>query len=314
MSPVEPAMSEAEAPDHDQRLKVLLKEFFGQFLFCFFPAWAERFDFSFIEWLDKEVFLAPPQGEKRQLDLVAKLRLRPDVPPPCEKMTELVALVHVEVETRQSAAALRPRMFEYYALLRRDLGLPVWPIGLFLRVGMEGVGWDAYEEFFWDHRILRFEYAYVGLPGLDAEQYVNGEQLLGVALSTLMCVTPQRRAELFLEGLKRIVLSSENDRRRSLLQECLEAYSKLEPAQKEQYQALLNTPPYQEVKATMITTFDQGRYAGRLETALLQLEEKFGPLSPTVRQRVEALSPDELRQLTRDLLKAQSLKDLHLEE
>jgi hypothetical protein len=26
-----------------------------------------------------------------------------------------VALVHIEVETRQSAAALRPRMFEYYA-------------------------------------------------------------------------------------------------------------------------------------------------------------------------------------------------------
>ena len=94
----------------------------------------------------------------------------------------MVALVHVEVETRKSAVALRPRMFEYYALLRRDLGLPVWPIGLYLRVGMDGVGWDAYEEYFWDHRILRFEYAYVGLPALDAEQYVNGEQLLGVAL------------------------------------------------------------------------------------------------------------------------------------
>ena len=30
-----------------------------------------------IDWLDKELFLAPPQGEKRQLDLVARLRLRP---------------------------------------------------------------------------------------------------------------------------------------------------------------------------------------------------------------------------------------------
>ena len=47
------------------------------------------------------------------------------------------------------------------------------------RVGLEGVGWDAYEEVFWDHSILRFEYAYVGLPALDAEQYVNGEHLLG---------------------------------------------------------------------------------------------------------------------------------------
>ena len=48
--------------------------------------------------------------------------------------------------------------------------------------------------------------------------------------------------------------------------------------------------------------------------ALQLLEDRFGPLSPAVRQRVEALSPEELRQLTRDLLKAQSLKDLRLEE
>jgi hypothetical protein len=27
--------------------------------------------------------------------------------------------------------------------------LPVLPIGLFLRVGLDGIGWDAYEEHFW---------------------------------------------------------------------------------------------------------------------------------------------------------------------
>jgi hypothetical protein len=30
--------------------------------------------------------------------------------------------------------------------LRRDTGLPVPPIALFLRVGLDGIGWDAYEE------------------------------------------------------------------------------------------------------------------------------------------------------------------------
>src|SRR5436309_3729800 len=104
-------MSEPAAPDHDQRLKVLLKEFFEQFLLCFFPDWAARFDFSDLTWLDKEVFLAPPQGEKRQLDLVVRLRLRPGVPPPQEGFTELVALVHMEVESRDSVQPFRPRMF-----------------------------------------------------------------------------------------------------------------------------------------------------------------------------------------------------------
>jgi hypothetical protein len=137
-------MSGSESADHDQRLKVLLKEFFEQFFLCFFPVWAARFDFTELTWLDKEVFLAPPQGEKRQLDLVARLRIRPDVPPPQEDATDLLALVHVEVEWRESAQALRPRMFEYYVQLRRDSQLPVLPIGLFLRVGLDGVGWDAY--------------------------------------------------------------------------------------------------------------------------------------------------------------------------
>src|SRR5262249_43848844 len=186
-------MAEAEQSDHDQRLKVRLKEFFEQFFLCFFPAWAARFDFSDVTWLDKEVFLAPPQGEKRQLDLVARLRLRPEAPPPQPGLTDLLVLVHVEVESRESVQAFRPRMFEYYGQLRRGSQLPVLPIGLFLRVGLDGIGWDAYEESFWEHRLLRFEYAYVGLPALDAEPYATGEHLLGVALSVLMRVPAERR-------------------------------------------------------------------------------------------------------------------------
>ncbi len=127
---------------------------------------------------------------------------------------------------------LRPRMFEYYTQLRRDSQLPVLPIGLFLRVGLEGIGWDEYEESFWDQRLLHFRYAYVGLPALDAEEYVSGAHLLGVALSALMRTSPQRRAELHAEALKRIALSRENDRRRYLLEECLEAYADLDEAQR----------------------------------------------------------------------------------
>ena len=78
--------------------------------------------------------------------------------------------------------------------------------------------------------------------------------------------------------------------------------------------SVANTEPHQEVKAMMTTTYERGFVQGQREIALRQLVARFGPLSPTVEQRVEALSPAELRQLTLDLLKAQSLKDLHLEE
>jgi hypothetical protein len=315
-------MPEPDAPDHDQRLKVLLKEFFEQFFLCFLPVWATRFDFGAVNWLDKELFLAPPQGEKRHLDLLARLRLRPGVPPPREGVTDLLALVHVEVESRPSAAAFRPRMFEYYVQLRRDTGLPGLPIVLYLRVGLDGIGWDAYEEYFWEQRLLRFEYAYIGLPALDGEPYATGENLVGVALSALMRLPAERRAELHAEGLKRIGRSGENDYRCYLLTECLEAYADLDEAQKQRLQALLNTPTYQEVKTGMITTYERGLQRGREEgilqgekrSTLRQLEAKFGPLPPEVVGRVEALSSEWLAQLQVALLKAQSLKELQLQE
>ena len=72
---------------------------------------------------------------------------------------------------------------------------------------------------FWEQRIVRFEYAYVGLPALDGEPYATGENLLGVALSALMRQPAERRAELYAQGLKRIAGSGENDYRRFLLVE-----------------------------------------------------------------------------------------------
>jgi hypothetical protein len=177
--------------DHDQRFKVLLREFFGEFLQLFLPEWAPRFDFRQIDWLDKEFFTDVPQGERRTLDLLARLPTRQAIPTPGGEAAESwLALVHVEIEWADKVAPLRRRVFEYYELARRAYRLPVLPIGLYLRVGLEGVGWDVYEESFWEHRLLHFEYAYVGLPGLDAEHYVAGENLLGVALAALMRVSP----------------------------------------------------------------------------------------------------------------------------
>ena len=68
----------------------------------------------------------------------------------------------------------------------------------------------------------------------------------------------ERRAELYAEGLKRIAGSGENDYRRFLLAECLEAYAELDEAQKERLEALLQTEAYQEVEPLMKTTYERG--------------------------------------------------------
>jgi hypothetical protein len=301
--------------DHDQRFKTLVEEFFVEFFRLFFPSWAERFDFTRIEWLKQEVFPDPPQGERRSLDVLAKLPTRQAVPGERPGQEESwVALIHVEIESPDKVAPLRPGMFEFYQYLRWKHQLPVLPIGLYLRVGLEGVGVDVYEEHFWELRPVHFEYLYVGLPALDAVQYVQGDNWLGVALSALMRIPEDRKAWLKAEAFRRLTACPENAMRRYLLCECVDAYLPLEGPQLQEFEHLLVTEPYTGVKIMAMTYVEQGRQEGRRELLQNQLEKRFGPLSASVRERLQSLSRERLIELSLAVLDAQSLRELGLED
>ncbi len=322
--------------DHDQRFKVLLREFFAEFLRLFFPQWAERFDFTQVEWLDKEVFLDPPRGRRRALDLVAKLPTRRPITPDQRSPEEdtWLALVHIEVEATDSVEPLRSSVFDYYKQLRNRHDLPVLPIALYLRVGLDGVGWDEYDEYFWEHRLLHFEYAYVGLPALDGEEYATGANILGVALAALMRVSQERRIQLAAEILQRLARSGENEYRRFLLAECALAYLAPGEAQRQQLEQVLRNEPYKEAQTMTVGYFEQfvqkgrdeglqkgrdeglqkGRAEGQRKLLQVQLERKFGPLSPPIRERLASWSEDRLLQLAEALVQAQSLRELGLED
>ncbi len=303
--------------EHDQRFKVLLQEFLPDFLRLFFPERAELFDLEQVEWLDKELFVDPPQGDVLLLDLVARLRLRSADKEPA------LALIHIEVESRDAVAAMPRRMFDYYVPLRRNHDCPVLPIAVYLRVGRDGIGVDSYTEEFGGLSVLRFQYLYVGLPALEAERYVAGGNWLGVALAALMRVPPARKSWLRAEALRRVLLECrENDYRRLLLQECVEAYLQLNEEEQRQFEQLLHSEPYKEIEPMMVTTFEKGIVKGlekgfeqgRREAARLQLERRFGPLSEAVLARLAAWPAARLDELLLAVLDAPSLLALGLEE
>jgi hypothetical protein len=315
--------------DHDQRLKTLIREFLREFFFLFFPLWAERFDFTCVEWLDKEVFLDPPQGEHRVADLVVKLGTRQELKGQrAGESDRLLALIHIEVESEDRAKRLRPRMPTFYEQLRQRHGLAVLPIAVYLRVALDGIGWDKYREFFWEHCILHFEYAYIGLPALDAETYVRGDNLLGVALSALMRVPEERRAWLRAEAERRILQSSETPAHQFLLHECVGAYLPLQAEQLREYEQLLGSEPFREVKPmalTMNETLMERRVAERVEEIKRDYERKdretlqaalvarFSPLTAVVQQRLDALPAERLRDVLLQVVKGQSLQEMGLE-
>ena len=187
--------------DHDQRFKTLIREFFADFMRLFFAEWAELVDCGAAEWLEQESFPDPPGGPRRVLDLVARL---PSRRPQAGRPEPWLALIHIEIESPDSAAPFRRRMYRYNGHLRDQYDVPVLPIAVFLKVGLNGVGIDVYSESFGTLETVKFQYLYVGLPALDALQYVQGDNWLGVALAALMKIPKDQVAWLGAEALRRI--------------------------------------------------------------------------------------------------------------
>jgi hypothetical protein len=300
--------------DHDQRFKTLLREFLPEFVTLFFPDWAARFDFAGTEWLDQEAFLDPPQGEKRVLDVVAKVPTREPVPDPAGRAAgHSLVVVNVEIESPERATEIRPRMLHHYEYLRLRYSLPVFPVWLFLRVGLDGLGWDSYEERLWGTPVLRFEYAYIGLPALDGLAYWRGENLLGLALSALMKLPAADRARIKAEGLAKIARSRDNDVRRALLAECFNNYLDLDATSQAEFDRLL-AEQAPEVGMTYNSFEREARIKLLRGLVPKQLEKKFGPLSPFVAGQLSALPVDRLEEIAVQVIAAATLAELGLGE
>ncbi len=297
---------------HDQRLKALLREFLQELIALLLPAWASRFDLSAVRWLEQEVFVDPPRGERRELDLVAHLGLRQPVGTTGE------TLIHVEVESGDSVTDLRSRMPGYHDFLGYKHGLPVLSAALYLGVGLQGRGWDQASEEYWEEGLGTTRWPYLGLPALDARTHVEGDNLLGVALSVLMRIGEEESAWLKARAMQRIATSTLTTYQRYLLMECIEAYLPLEGPHLEQFRQLLVTEDFKMARVLGKTSFELGKEEGLTEgqRALLRglLEKRFGKLSEAARQRLEEVPAARLEELGEALLGASSLAELGLED
>ena len=140
--------------------------------------------------------------------------------------------------------------------------------------------------------------------------------MLAVALSALIRAPRHQREVLAAEALRRIEESNLDLAKKYLLGDCIKAYAPLTNEQWEAFDLLIRTPPYQGVQKMMKTWKEEGieigREQGRRQLVLEQIEERFGPVSPTVRSQIELLEGEKLRQIGKALVKAQSLGELGL--
>ncbi len=300
--------------NHDQRFKSLLKEFLPEFFELFFPEWTKQFEFDQTEWLDTETFSDPPEGDRRMLDLVAKLKCRNK--DNSEKTGEWLSLIHIEVESATTISPLRRRMHRYYADLRQRHNLPVLPVAPYLRVGMDGIGIDEYRESFNSFEILHFRYLYVGLSQLDGVKYSQQKNILASAFSGLMKHPAGLKPLHKVKAIEEISVSHYNDLQKCLLLEYVEAYFDLNtPKQQTEFEQLLNTEEYQEAKTMGITThekgIEQGIEQGQRELILQILNERFGSVDASIKKELNNWSGDYSILVSR-ILNADCIEDVDL--
>ncbi len=223
-----------DGTDHDQLFKEVIREFFPDFLRLFFPEQADRFDLDAVAWLDKELFADPPDGPKHLLDLVAEL-----TPRSASADEKCLALIHIEIESADSVTDIERRLPDYYFYLRRLSRKPVFPVVVFLKVGLDGLGEREIADLWFGDPVLRLRYRYIGLPALPAERYLHGENWLGVALSALMRAGRESRIPFGAEAMRRLGEAPLSDGKKSLLADCVEAYIDIPEEDSQAFHAIL---------------------------------------------------------------------------
>ncbi len=291
--------------DHDQRLKTAIREDLMPLLVLAAPDWAAAVG-AVEEWLEQEVFPDPPAGERRVIDMPARVSLRAGGH----------ALAHVEIESGDSLTSLRERMPRYRPFLGGKHGLLVLSVGVYLQVGLRGTGWDEAREEFEGETLSLTRWRYLGLPALDGTVYATGDNLLAVGLVGLMRVPEADKPRVKANALRRLAEAGLSPMRLYSLMEMVEAYMPLTGPLMQQYQDLLVTKEYSDVIKLGETTFERGEKTGfeRAQRAMLrkQLEKRFGTLDAATQARLQAWPADKLEELGEALLDARSLTELGL--
>jgi len=298
--------------DHDQRFKTLLSEFLGEFFEEFFPQWYPYFDFTAVEFLTTETYIDLIQGEKIIMDLVAKLPL-------LDGSGSEIAIIHIEIESVDTMVPIQSRMPQFYEALRGRYGLPVLPVVLFLQVGGDGLGHQMVVEEFHGYPIRTFQYPYIGLPALKADEYRDKSNLLSAALSVLM---KQKRADRPANTAKiarRVIQSTMNDKRKELLYDCARAYGPLDKQQQLKTDELIRQTSG-EAEMAQFEMFaewkqavrEEGEETGERKLLTKLLVNRFGPLSESIVNRLRTMSVEEIENLGFAMMTANSLEELGL--
>lgn len=306
--------------DHDRLFKELLQQFFLEFLALFAPTLAEAVEPESVSFLDKEVFADLAGGERREADVVARVRLR--------GAGEAFLIVHVEHQSKAQTDFAR-RMFFYFARFHEKYGLPVYPIALFSYDAPARPEPSEYRVAAVGKEVLRFDFTVVQLNRLRWRDYLKSENPVASALMARMSVAPEDRPKVKWECLRLLATLRVTPAKMHFLSGFIDTYLRLSAAELEIFQRDLEAaaPSEREEVMEMVTSWmeegiergieqgieqgiAQGIEHGEEAIILRQLRRRFGTLTEPLEARIRSLQRTERESFADALLDFTSLADV----
>ena len=289
---------------HDQLWKALLHRFLGEFLALFFPDTASKLDLGNVEFLNTEEFTDLPTGERRAVDVLARVGVVGGDP-------ELV-LIHTEVEA-DFRSDFDERMYEYYSLLSLRHRQPVLPVALFLRGGSVGAGVSTYKRGLLGIPVLRFSYLTVSLSQLRAEDYVDSTNPLAPATMALMEAAEWNASERRVRCLHQVSRNAPDEAGKSLLADCIGTYLPISPDEESEVARMAEVAQVPPFKMSDLTWSGRLTLEAEIRALARLLRRRFGdgvPSEGDLRSRLSTL--EEVEDLIDRATEAGSLEELGL--
>lgn len=279
--------------DYDQLCKSLLQTMFADFMRLFFPQVAEQLILDSPEWLPTEMFIAPPEGERRYPDLIAKVRLK--------NGKAAVIVIHLEIQERRDPF-LGKRMHEYYTIIRIETGCEVFSVALqFHREpdAKAAVERAVYTESCLGEERLRFSYYRILVPLLWAEEYMATDSPLGWSLATRMKMRRgMTHKSLVLPIMRKASEHSLTNEELLVIWDFVRYSARLSFAEVIEVAQILEQENVarrgKRRKRQFFPWKDEVFMWGKREAILKVLETRFGPVPDSVKERVYDLVLGEL--------------------
>jgi hypothetical protein len=287
-------MADSDEPGHDQLFKLLITNFFTEFVDLLLPAVMKYLDTETIEFQPMELFTDLTSGESHKVDVLVKARFRG---------TDTCFLIHVENQA-SSEAAFNRRMFRYFGRLHDRFDLPIYPVALFSYDAPMRPEPSRYDVEFPNLHVIDFRFRVLQLNRMPWRRYVNTSNPVAAALMTKMRIAPSDRRRVKLEWVRLLATLSLNPAKARLISTFIYKYLKLSDAETDAFRRDLSQfEPGIKERAMLLTNewIEEGRkegeHAATLRYTLHLLLRHFEAIPDAVSARLSLLTIDQLESL-----------------